>query len=257
MLGILAYSNAKKLEKRVDLLEASYPIIRNGLVMWLDARAQKGFMSKGYDKNLWLDLSHTGNDGQLQNFNYDGVSGWNEGLNFDGVDDRVLIGSASTVTNLQGVTMESVFAVSPLSGFQDLMAKGMTGGAGDYNALEYGILIAGDGRLQAEIGSINNAIGRKVMLATPLSNYNLEYGKLAHFVITYDGYDIVAYTNGVEVRRAVYEDYMPVPPNNQNLCVGGPRYFNGVVYSVRLYNRGLKAEEVEYNFSIEKVRWGL
>ena len=82
MLGTLAYSNAKKLEKRVDLLEASYPIIRDGLVMWLDARAQKGLMSKGYDKNVWLDLSHTGNDGQLRNFNHDGVSGWNEGLNF-------------------------------------------------------------------------------------------------------------------------------------------------------------------------------
>ena len=257
MLGTLAYSNAKKLEKRVDLLEASYPIIRDGLVMWLDARAQKGLMSKGYDKNVWLDLSHTGNDGQLQNFNYDGVSGWNEGLNFDGVDDRVLIGNASTVTNLQGVTMESVFAVSPFSGPQELMAKGTTGGSASYNALEYGILITGDGRLQVEIGSINNAIGRKIMFAAPLSNYNLEYGKPAHFVITYDGYDIVAYTNGVEVRRVVDENYMPVPPNNQNLYVGGPRYFNGVIYSTRLYNRGLKAEEVEYNFSIEKVRWGL
>ena len=34
-------------------------------------------------------------------------------------------------------------------------------------------------------------------------------------------------------------------------------FFNGKIYSVRLYNRILSDEEVKYNYEIDKVRFGI
>lgn len=77
--------------------ELLYPNpVKDGLVLWYDF---KGMKNSDASKNIIKDLSGNGNNGRLQNFAYNNESGYNDGLNLDGVDDFVKIPVLSSSDN--------------------------------------------------------------------------------------------------------------------------------------------------------------
>ena len=78
----------------------------NGLVCYLDAR---GKTNNDIYKNVLLDLSGNGNHGTLQNFNFTEASGYSAGgLQFDGVDDSIIVPKFDIETPGVSIYMEYV-----------------------------------------------------------------------------------------------------------------------------------------------------
>lgn len=80
------------------------PVIDDSLVLWLNGACGKNSPAT----RRWVDLSGKGNHGELQNFGFGEGSGWTgEGLEFDGVDDCVLLDNhpSPIVTNSATIEM--------------------------------------------------------------------------------------------------------------------------------------------------------
>lgn len=74
------------------------PVIDDSLVLWLNGACGKNSPAT----RRWVDLSGKGNHGELQNFGFGEGSGWTgEGLEFDGVDDYVIIKPGLEIMTLE------------------------------------------------------------------------------------------------------------------------------------------------------------
>ena len=90
--------------------ELLYPNpVKDGLVLWYDF---KGMTNNDASKNIAKDLSGNGNDGTLQNFAYNSESGYNNGLNLDGVDDFIKIPFLSTTNDNTMCLAENIYSFS-------------------------------------------------------------------------------------------------------------------------------------------------
>jgi hypothetical protein len=220
-------------------------IVKNGLVLWLDAANTKSYPRSG---TSWADLSGNGNTGVLTNgptFN----SANNGGIVFDGVDDYVQL-SNPTFTNQMTVEIFIKIDTSNIIGLT--VASYVLGREGAYR------MLAITSTFVWVCATSNNAwysAGTALYADTPINNiWN-------HFVGTYDGTKNSLYINGsLVVTGSAISGNIPLAGSTlqlMNSTAANVVDCKGTLAVTRMYNRALSASEIAQNYNATKARYGL
>jgi hypothetical protein len=232
-------------------LSHSPSLILPGLVLCLDAANSKSYPGSG---TTWTDLSGNGNNGTL--VNGVGYSGDNLGsLSFDGVDDRGTFTSPITSSSPQTyeVWVKAIPSNTADGGFGYVLHNNSA--AVIIGSAYMGIGYAGGTLQTREIfaffnGAWNN-MGTGVIADTTT---------VRQIVLTWNGTTQIAYVDGVQ---RVSQALSTTPQNFSTTTSFGDfrdstfRPIVGDIYSIKVYNRALTAQEIQQNFNALKGRFGL
>ena len=216
--------------------------VKSGLILHLDGLDNT---KNGHNNSttVWEDLSGNNNNGTIK-----GASWLNDGLYFDGVDDWVPIKEL----NYPEFTMEVTFTATKLDGSENglrIICNHQTGG------------------FDIEIN--NNSIASYIYINGEyrelISNIEVEANKKCNVTMTTDGTESNLYVNGVLVSNiSIGGGVIGYPLNNTVLALGTnpngssseAQFFNGIIYSARMYNRALTEQEVKNNYEVDRLRFG-
>jgi hypothetical protein len=231
-------------------------IITDGLVLYLDAANPKSYPGTG---TVWSDLSGNGNNGTLVNGpTFD--SGNNGRIVFDGVNDSVVIplsqslqflGTSSYTIEVWANQLVSQSGFPVLVGTEDGIAVGRDG-------INFSIWKSG-------LTTINFIHDRFTSNTQRQSSYiNIPdtsvIGNVFQFTGTYDGINMNTYYNGF-INRPSTESTGSVTNTITPFTLArrgnSASYFNGRIYSVKVYNRALSQQEILQNYNATKSRFGL
>jgi hypothetical protein len=233
-------------------------IVKDGLVLWLDAANNKSYTS---GSAIWRDMS--GNNNSCSLINGPTFSSANNGsIVFDGTNDYINCGSGSSV-NITGsqLTLNAwVYRTalnSNVNNYRRIIEK-----AAAYPALQYSLVTtptgfpSGEGKLLLDM-YLNNSIPAYVTGSTQLQ-LNTWY----YITATYDGSFRRLYVNGIldgqlittgsitsTTSNLVIGDYLPGP--------GTTYAWNGLISNITIYNRALSQSEVQQNFNALRGRYNL
>jgi hypothetical protein len=231
-------------------------IVRNGLVLHLDAANVKSYPGSG---TAWNDLSGNNNTATLTN----GV-GFNStdkgSLTFDGVDDFVQVGYKSfwdsnvfgTATNF---TLECWYKPNVFRNWDTIITKADPAIIGWYSAPEGASIWSNLTGFQAVFSSgvASNPTGSNVILSyttSVLRNY--------HLCFTGDGTTLRFYVDGVQQSTALISGRtVPVTTSANGPTFGRRMFMNGELKSSKLYTRALSVAEIRQNFEALRGRYGI
>jgi len=221
-------------------------IVTDGLVLHLDAANTKSYPGSG---NTWSDLSGNGNDGTLVNgVGYDSSN--LDSLSFDGVNDRVSLGTGNTVFPLHQISYEFIF--------KSLGTVPTTGTSPSLMGLTYGVrLFVQSTRLLAGFDSMSSFD----YLSTSGTN-NYRDGKWYYVAVTHDGSNFKIYVNGTlsNSRTSTWTGTTRWPTNSFNLGRDNNNsnyFFYGNIATFKLYNKALTPQEIQQNYNATKSRFNL
>ena len=213
-------------------------IVTDGLVLALDAANTKSYPGTGTN---WTDLSGNGNHGTLVNgptFNSNG------GITFDGTNDIVDVPTL-TLTGDFSIT-QTMNLTSTYNGPMPI-GGGLSSGGSTYKGYIWFANWANQVRFK-----VNGETGPNFSYSsTNWVNQNIFY------TVTRNGSTAKLYINGVE------EGEGSISTNNFSIRTIGASYnysaysCDGTIYSTKIYNRALSAEEVLQNYNATKSRFGL
>jgi hypothetical protein len=227
-------------------------IVTQGLVLDLDAAKRDSYVGTG---TAWNDISGNQNNGTLINgptFN----SGNGGSIVFDGVNDYVGLNTLSTLFDKSNITIECWFYnYSTSAGFQNIIgqydgAKGWLIHTSTTTNSKIIVLVGGG----TSYGGIND---------TPTNSW-------IHVVLSFDGTltgntnRLKMYINGIARTfdayngGAVPSTWPNTPTVNANIGALLPtfgRYFNGLIPTVRVYQKTLSATEILQNYNATKGRY--
>ena len=218
--------------------------VKSGLILHLDGLDNT---KNGHNNSstVWEDLSGNNNNGTIK-----GASWLNDGLYFDGVDDYVPIAEL----NYPEFTVEATFKVSKLVGNSDepkVICNHEEGGF--------------------DIAINDDCISSNLYIngAYRLIKYNskITTNKKYNVTMTTNGSESKLYVNGVLVSNVSVENGAIKHPSNNTAVMLGTNpsgslpgsnlyFFNGAIYSVRMYNRALTEQEVKNNHEVDRLRFG-
>ena len=209
-------------------------IVRDGLVLHLDAANKKSYPSTG---TVWKDLSGNGVDGVLINgptFN----SSNKGGIVFDGIDDYATISQRVSTSQF---TYEAFLSSSNIS--KDQVYVGTTADAfylRIFNSRAF-LSISASGQRTLSHSSI------------------LENNKIYHIVSIYNGVRLKIYVNGILTEGNIINATMTSWGGDR---IGrwrdiDQRSFVGNLYSLKAYNRELSLEEIFQNFEATRSRYDI
>lgn len=212
-------------------------IVTNGLVLCLDAGSPRSYPGSGTN---WYDASGSGSNGLMVNgptYNSSNLGS----IVFDGVDDYVDCGNATTLQLASAVTLESWCNPTSTSGLGNMIQKNQN--AGYRFRIQNGDLWA--------YSNGNSAVA---------SGAQCTNGNWWHCVATFGSGGIICYVNGVQV-ASTGTAYTPSSVSAGNLQIGcyapASETFNGKISIARVYNRVLSAAEVLQNFNATRGRYGV
>jgi hypothetical protein len=218
-------------------------IVKNGLVLWLDAANTKSYPGSG---TIWRDLSGN-NNGNLNN-GPTFTSANNGGIVFDGVDDFV---SLSNPTFTNQMTAEIFIRVDTSNIIGSTVASYVLGRESAYR------MLATPTGFSWVCATTNNGwytAGTAIGIEMPINNiWN-------HFVGTYDGTKNSLYVNGsLAVTGSAISGNILASSNLQlmNSAAANVVDCKGTLAISRLYNLALSAQEVLQNYNATKARYGL
>lgn len=223
-------------------------IIKNGLVLWLDASERKSYPGSG---NTWTNLMLVGNNGILTNgptFNSENGGS----IVFDGSNDQVRIGSVTSSTT-GNITYNIWFKISALPLTQTLFWDDDNQGGGDS-----WVQITSSGAIQTQ----RNPDGFLV-LTTPSSIVALNTWYNLCFVASTISPRKSIYLNGVlvasdnnAIASRFNRSYITLGANFDGVQ-GGSSPLNGNISIFSVYTRALTFPEVLQNYNATKGRFGL
>lgn len=217
--------------------------------MWFfDNRSgSKAYDYSGNQKNGTLtDMNTTGN----------ATSGWNvtncksgSCLQFDGVNDFVLVSDSPALDGMGELTVEGWFYPISIDVNDTIVAKTNNSDATNASYLAY---ICAGNKLCFNVSSSANIVGVS-------SDNAVTTGRWYHFVGTYNGSGVTLYVDGgVQTETAALTGN--VNSTEADIEIGGlglkgEKYFYGMMDEVRIYNRSLSADDVEaeYELSYKKL----
>lgn len=226
-------------------------IVKNGLVLCLDAKDLKSYSGSG---TTWTDRSGLGNNGTLVN----GV-GYSDGaMVFDGVDDAVV---KTTIANdsldISSVTCSLWFNSNSLpvgsidTSVSYLISKNLNAGSVDQ---QYSIVINST-TIRGSIGGIYTPV---------TTSYNFSNNKWYNIGITYGANIISLYVNGIVLLTTSQTPNITFKPNfsigrrsSANDGSTGLFLFDGKISAVSIYNRALSPAEILQNYNATKSRFQL
>jgi len=221
-------------------LSHSPKIITDGLVLCLDAANPKSYPGSG---TAWTDISGNGNNGTL--VNGVGFSSSNAGsLVFDGVDDYVTLGTKVVLpADILGYSFSAWWKVENTSGRPDVI---ISKGGSCFIEMSTG------GNLVVFIGVSGRSAPFNTNVAINLNEWYCVF-------VVWDGADLIAYLNGVEVARRVNDGTSIIV---EDLRIGtnaanNSGWWPGNIAQVAMYNRALTADEVQQNFNALRGRYGV
>lgn len=214
-------------------------IVRNGLVMHLDAANVKSYPGSGV---TWSDLTGNANTGTLNNLvAYDSA---NRGsLVFDGVDDYVQVTCKANTVRAYNSTTQLVVKLPTYSGGQRNIMSYRSAGT-----LYIG---KGSGGIFAFYNTLSPSAG---LTAGSIAN-----NSVAHVVVCCDASNSLMsiYINGTLAGSAARTGWSTT--YNSTLLLGGGdlEYMVGNFYSFSHYNRVLSSTEIQKNFDSIRGRFGI
>lgn len=234
-------------------------IVRDGLVMYLDAANAKSYAS---GSTSWNDLTINKNNGVLTNGPiFDPANAGS--IVFDAIDDQVVVPPAQSINDLpkNQITVSSwIYSMTGAPHFnRHTIAEKRSGNDGwilsvrpDLNVVRCFILVP---------GWVNPT---NVVEASP-RNGETFFNRWNNVTMTYNNTTdrlVRIYVNGVE---GIYNRQNVNPPFTQsdasaNLTVGWGNFtteFSGRISQLDIYNRVLSAQEVLQNYNAIKGRYGL
>lgn len=224
---------------------SSQDIVRDGLVLWLDANDKTSYPGSG---TVWRDLSRGGNNGILTNgptFNY--ANGGS--IVFDGVDDYSWPLNDLTTLPSGDSNRTMTYWIYPLSVTSTLLTQ-----------------IAGWG-LNTNPGSLFCGIiwsnGKAGIWGTSnnyMSTHDITINSWQQITYVKTPGTIICYKNGVADSGGGYSlntvaNSRPYIGRVFNSSIYN--YYNGRISNFQIYNRALTAQEVSQNFNATKSRFGL
>lgn len=217
-------------------------IVRNGLVLHLDAANPKSYPGSG---TTWNDLSGNGNDSLLINSPTYSVS--NAGIfSLDGTNGWINCGNAS-VFSPPLLTASIMVRCASFATRPHLFGRGAAGAGNFYMVVETN----GTFRFYNDIGS-NWAIAANTP-AFPLDTWT-------YVTVTHDGSFSRIFYNGVlQVAKARVGTLRNWQSNSLQIGTisSGSRLINGNVAFAQLHNRALSVNEILQNFEATRSRYGI
>jgi hypothetical protein len=233
-------------------------IVTDGLVLNLDAGNPYSYLS-GSSGTTWTDVSGKGNNGTLVN----GPIYSNGAITFDGVDDYAVttLNSTPTLNITTQITLESWIKSTALANVFHGDGVNSKGTSTDGNSGVYETLIISSGGINYPFFRMR--IGSSTPTYSP-TNIPLNLNQIYHFVSVYDGNTMRIFINGIESGVGLTQTGN-IEANTQPLGIGcrygkigvSDVYFNGNIYSNKIYNRALSATEVQQNFNALRGRYGI
>lgn len=220
---------------------------KNGIVLHLDAINNLGTGDRNHslETTLWKDLSGNGNDSTVNNAifgkNYVNLDGQQSWVNCGEINNEFT--TLETVIELKNFTMQN-------GDKYRIFGNWHSGGCGLYIQPERYII--GD----VYTNSWNSAI---------TSNEVILPNRKYFVTLTYDGNTEAIYINGIKKTYQTYEGTILPPRNNTVMALGcnpsgsqaDGEFFNGKIYSARIYNRALSEEEIVNNYKVDKARFDI
>lgn len=227
-------------------------IIKNGLVLYLDAADDSSYVS---GSTVWKDISGNSNNGTLTNgptFN----TGSKGNIAFDGVDDHVINSSTSNIPTGNSNRTIQCWAY-PKTDINCFIQLGTSGGGNQVYIVQYynyPFPVVGTLYLFTDGINISNNITITGSQLPILNAWNyITFGN--------SGQNWFYYLNG----KSTLSGTWPTTLNTigQKYIVGrrdeaSPYgYVNGNISQVSIYNRALSADEILQNFNSTKGRYNL
>ena len=234
-------------------LSHSPSIVRNGLVLHLDAANVKSYPGSG---TAWNDLSGLGNNGTL--VNGVGYSAANNGtLVFDGVNDYVNTGYDLSWNNTNSVTISLVLKPANISTNFPFLGKGPVNWEWQLNQSSTSL----------QFTYWNTAGGHTNGPRPTLSNVFLNTTDYIYLVVVWShaANQYYFYKNSVLLSTVDWIDASinqnrtdPIHAGG-NIYTGGTsgNYWNGEIPVIQLYNRTLSQLEITQNFEALRGRYGI
>jgi hypothetical protein len=158
-------------------------------------------------------------------------------LRFDGVDDYVSAGDATSLYGSTALTIEAWVNPDLIGGKYRVIAH--------ISMTYYFQLYIGDGNLEAFFYQTTNQDYLRMSSTIPLNTWT-------HVAVTYDGSQVTLYKNGLPEAFAVTGS---LPSRGNSLFIGSDgrdpdRPFSGLIDEVRVYNRALTTAEVLADYNV-------
>jgi hypothetical protein len=233
-------------------------IIRNGLVLELDAASRNSYPGTG---TTWTDLSGNNNTGSL--VNGPTFSSANLGnILFDGVDDYVTCGTNSS-TLISSMTISSTFSFTSYTNGTHLIVSRLGPAISRHNYF-FGIT---ESKFYFGFRQSGVSVWPYVWINTPpiintIYNFTATYSTSTSVAMYLNG-QIQSFsgpntaTNPLITNQVVDLD----PASICSIGSGAPAenvfYSNARIYNAQIYNRVLSAAEVQQNYNATKSRFDL
>jgi hypothetical protein len=232
-------------------------VITNGLVMYLDAGNQTSYVGNG---TAWRDLTPNGNNVTLNNnptFNRQssGVIVFNGSNNY-----------AITPTNLSSLNINSSItidtwvkptALANATNGEGIVSKGLFT---DNNSAIYELMARNISSINYPFIRVATSAGVQAYAPTQIP---INPNQIYNVVCTYNGSTLRIFVNNIEAGTGAAASGTIVS-NTQELAVGvrylhrsgaSDSFFTGNIYSVKIYNRALSAQEIRQNYDAFKGRF--
>ena len=222
-------------------------IIKDGLVLYLDAANTRSYVS---GSTVWTDLSKNSNTGTLTNgptFNRDGGGS----IVFNGTNQYVDCG-VSTISLPINITLSAWINQSSTNAYRNIITKeGATA-----VALDYGLTTSPNGNLYFWFD--NGGFRIHETSTNSINSINIWY----HVTAVYNDTNntVQMYVNGVQIYTQT-ETVSLLAHSNSKLFVGwrnsliSNQSFVGKINQAQIYNRALTASEVLQNYNTTKGRF--
>lgn len=204
--------------------------VTDGLVVHYDA-IKNTAMGHNTSTTMWRDLSGNGNDGNLMNFS---SNSWKDNsLTFDGVDDYL---SNIVISNTEGLTFQVVMKNNVTSQYRNIYDR--------HNGQVPMLWLNPNSKFEF---SANHDWG------TLTQDYNTRLISVTNAMtkttsnMSINGVKVIQDFNHTKEIEGTYQLF------NRN---GGQTY-QGEIYSLRIYKKCLTDAEVQKNYEIDKLRFGV
>ena len=221
-------------------------IVTDGLVLCLDAADRNSYPLTG---STWYDLSGNANNGTITGATFD--SGNNGSFSFDGTNDKGTFTSPINETSNQTyeVWTNAIASASADNGFAYILHNNSADSTTGNSYLTIGI------RPTQEYYAALNGAYSNMSSGVTASNSNI-----VQIILTWDGTTQKMYING-DLKNS---DSLSTTPQNFSTTTSFGDYVSltyrmiqGNLYSIKVYNKALSANEVLQNYNATKGRFGL
>lgn len=241
--------------------QLTYPNpVKDGLVLWYDFMGRQNSDAK---RAVAEDLSGNGNDGALVNFAFEGESGYERGLRFDGVDDKAHVKHSPSI-DFGSINFSIEFLIKPDPMISATTPFAVIKGTRTYVSDGHGWDVGHGSTLSGVSFSLNDKknFNRYTILFDEGITWENLMDEFTHIVLIVDRVSGSAffYKNGIRQKDEMDISMVTGSITSTNELILSSTYGwknIGNTRLLRLYKKSLSVEEIVHNYQMEKERWNL